>query len=255
MISRRRLLAAASGAVGLGSFLALVQRPAASDGHLSVTPTPPRIKTTPGEQPLGLGAGSGRDGLLIVPASYRPDVPAPLAVMLHGAGGSARRVSSLFAVADELGVIVLAPESRGRTWDGIRDGYGPDIDFLNQALAYTFDRCAVDRRRLAIGGFSDGASYGLSVGLASGDLFTHILACSPGFVIPGPTRGRPRIFVSHGTSDEILPIASTSLLIIPALQKAGYTVTYREFDGPHAVPPAIAREALTWFTGGRQGVQ
>ncbi len=133
--------------------------------------------------------------------------------------------------------------------------YGPDIDFLNQALAYTFDRCAVDRQRLAIGGFSDGASYGLSVGLASGDLFTHILACSPGFAIPGPTRGRPRIFVSHGTADQILPIESTSRRIVPALERAGYAVTYREFDGPHAVPPAIAREALTWFTGRRPGVQ
>jgi phospholipase/carboxylesterase len=254
MISRRRLIALASGAIALRSGLALVQRPASS-GHLSVTPRTPRGKVTPGEKPLGLDLDSGRDGLLVVPAGYRPDRPAPLAVMLHGAGGAARRVSSLFAVADELGVIVLAPESRGRTWDGIRGGYGPDIDFLNQALAYTFDRCAVDRQRLAIGGFSDGASYGLSVGLASGDLFTHILACSPGFVIPGPTRGRPRIFVSHGTADQVLPIESTSRRIVPALEKAGYAVTYREFDGPHAVPPAIAREAFTWFTGARPGVQ
>ena len=255
MISRRQLLALISSAVALRSGVALVQQPSAGYGHLSVTPKAPRSKTVPGEQALGLGGDSGRDGLLIVPAGYRSDTPAPLAVMLHGAGGSARRVSSLFAVAGELGVIVLAPESRGTTWDGIRSGFGPDIGFLNQALAYTFDRCAVDRRRLAIGGFSDGASYGLSVGLASGDLFTHILACSPGFVIPSPTLGRPRIFVSHGTADQILPIESTSRRIIPALEKSGYAVTYREFDGPHAVPPAIAREALTWFTGRRPDVQ
>ena len=110
MISRRRLLALASGAVSLRPL----QRSGASDAHLSVTPKAPRLKTSPGEHALGLDAGSGRDGLLIVPAAYRPDSPAPLAVILHGAGGSARRVTSLFSVADELGVIVLAPESQGR---------------------------------------------------------------------------------------------------------------------------------------------
>ncbi len=252
MISRRRILALASAAVSLR----LLQRPGgASDGHLSVTPKAPRLKTPPGEQALGLGGGSGRDGLLVVPAGYRPDSPAPLAVMLHGAGGAARRVASLFSVADELGVIILAPESRGGTWDGIRGSYGPDIEFLNRALAHTFDRLAVDRRRLAIGGFSDGASYGLSVGLANGDLFTHILACSPGFAIPGTVRGRPRIFVSHGTADQILPISSTSRRIVPELEKLGYTVTYREFDGPHTVPPGIARDGFAWFTGANPRVQ
>lgn len=253
MISRRRLLTLASSAIALRSGLALAQRP--RDGHLSVSAKSPSQKTSPGEQALGLGGDSGRDGMLIVPAGYRPDSPAPLAVILHGAGGSARRVSSLFSVASELGIIVLAPESRDRTWDGIRGSYGPDIDFLNRALAFAFDRCAVDRRLLAIGGFSDGATYGLSVGLASGDLFTHVLACSPGFVIPGPTRGRPRIFVSHGRADQILPIESTSRRIVPGLEKAGYAVTYREFDGPHTVPPAIAREAFTWFRGAKPHVQ
>jgi phospholipase/carboxylesterase len=251
MISRRRLLALASGAASLR----LLQRSGTGDGHLSATLKAPRLKAAPGEQALGLDVDSGRDGLLIVPAGYRPDSPAALAVMLHGAGGSARRVTSLFAAANAFGVIVLAPESRGATWDAIRGGYGPDIEFLNRALAHTFDRCAVDRRRLAIGGFSDGASYALSVGLASGDLFTHILACSPGFAIPGPVRGRPRIFVSHGTGDQILPIASTSRRIVPELERAGYPVTYREFEGPHTVPPAIAREAFTWFTGANPGVQ
>ena len=33
-------------------------------------------------------------------------------------------------------------------------------------------------------GFSDGASYALSLGAANGDLFTHIAAFSPGFMRP-----------------------------------------------------------------------
>jgi phospholipase/carboxylesterase len=35
---------------------------------------------------------------------------------------------------------------------------------------------------------------------------------------------------------------------VPALEEAGYTVNYREFDGPHAVPPPIAHDAFVWFT-------
>jgi phospholipase/carboxylesterase len=144
-------------------------------------------------------------------------------------------------------VIVLAPEARAGTWDAIHDSYGPDIEFLERALEHTFDRCAIDSRRLAIGGFSDGATYGLSVGLASGDLFTHIIACSPGFIIRGGLNGKPKIYISHGTADQILPIDATSRRIAPRLKEVGYNVTYKEFEGPHSVPPAIAREAMEWL--------
>jgi len=35
--------------------------------------------------------------------------------------------------------------------------------------------------------------------------------------------------------------------IVPRLEQAGYDVTYREFDGPHTVPPEMSREAAEWF--------
>jgi phospholipase/carboxylesterase len=245
MIGRRAFIA-------LGSLTAIAAYRAAlpqrrGDGHIRAHHKAPTQKIGPGEHALGLGGD--RDGLLIVPKSYRPDQPAPLFVLLHGAGGAARRVSMLFtAAAESAGIILLVPESRDRTWDAIHDRFGPDVDFLDRALNQTFDRCAVDRRKLAIGGFSDGATYGLSIGLASGDLFTSILACSPGFIVPSTTRGRPRVYISHGTKDQILPIDATSRRIVPDLQNAGYVVKYREFDGPHAVPPTIAKEALDWLT-------
>lgn len=242
-MSRREILAAAAaGAAAVAAAPFALQR--RGDGHLTARLHPPAQTVAPGEQALGLGAD--RDGLLLVPKGYGAATPAPLLLLLHGAGGSGRRVSSLFATALDLGFVVLAPDSRDRTWDAIRGGFGPDIDFLNRALNHTFDRCAVDRRRVAIGGFSDGATYALSVGVASGDLFTHIVACSPGFIVSSTTRGRPAIYVSHGKDDQILPIHSTSRRLVPELERAGYRLKYHEFDGPHAVPPAIAAEALKW---------
>jgi predicted esterase len=208
---------------------------------------PPTRTIGPGEHPLGLGRD--RDGLLCVPKSYQPGKPAPFILLMHGAGGWSRRLEALFPVAYDLGAIVLSPESRDRgTWDGIQGSFGPDIAFLERALTYCFERCAVDPKKLAIGGFSDGATYALSVGLASGDLFTHIIAFSPGFIVEGTSlRGKPRIFVSHGTGDRILPIDSTSRSIVPALNSRSYAVKYREFEGPHTVTPAIAREAFEWW--------
>jgi phospholipase/carboxylesterase len=244
-LSRRGFIALGSASAAAAVHAAYSQ--GRGDGHLRAHFKTPTKKIEPGSHELLLGGQ--RDGLLIVPAKYQADRPAPMFVALHGAGGSARRVSAIFfAAAEETGTILLIPESRDRTWDAIRDRFGPDVDFLDRALNHAFDRCAVDRKRVAIGGFSDGATYGLSIGIASGDLFTCILACSPGFIVPTTTRGKPRIFMSHGTKDQILPIESTSRRILPDLQRAGYVVRYREFDGPHTVPPAISQEALKFIS-------
>jgi phospholipase/carboxylesterase len=201
----------------------------------------------PGEHRLDLDRG--RDGVLYVPRGFQPGARVPLAVMLHGAGGTADGMRFTFALADEFGVPVLAPDSRGRTWDAILGGFGPDVEFINAGLAYTFERMAVDPARIGIGGFSDGASYALSLGVANGDLFTHVLAFSPGFIARAGPRGKPRVFISHGTRDEVLPIDRTSRSIVPDLERRGYDVTYREFNGPHTVPADLAREAFGWFTG------
>jgi phospholipase/carboxylesterase len=66
-------------------------------------------------------------------------------------------------------------------------------------------------------------------------------------VVPAGQEGSPHIFVSHGTRDRWLPIDRCSRVIVPRLERAGYEVRYREFEGGHVVPPEIAREAVGWF--------
>jgi phospholipase/carboxylesterase len=200
-----------------------------------------------GTHPLGLR--QERDAILYIPKSADPEKPAPLIVYLHGAGGSEQQgIRRLSALADELGFLLLSPASEGPTWDAIRDGYGPDVQAIDQALARSFVSRRIHPKRIALAGFSDGASYSLGLGLSNGDLFTSVLAFSPGFIPPGSKRmGNPRVFVSHGTSDNILPIDMSSRRIVPAMKRDGLDVTYREFDGPHAVPPEILKEAMNWF--------
>src|SRR5215207_9044402 len=45
----------------------------------------------------------------------------------------------------------------------------------------------------------------------------------------------------------VLPIEKCSRRLVPQLERANYDVTYREFDGPHTIPAAIAREAIEWY--------
>jgi len=153
----------------------------------------------------------------------------------------------VLAPADRYGVVVLAPDSRGITWDALGTGFGPDVTFLDRALEEVRIRCRVDVNRMALGGISDGASYALSLGLSNGDLFPVVIAFSPGGARPGPFLGRPRVFVSHGTADPVLPIDACSRRLVPVLRETGYEVLYEEFDGGHTVPAPIADRALAWW--------
>jgi phospholipase/carboxylesterase len=225
----------------------LKQKHSSSEGRLRSRPNSPVESGTTGLQKLGLDGE--RDGLLYVPVNYRAEHPVPLVLMLHGAGGDAEGALGLIEeFTNSLGVLLLAVDSRQTTWDIIVDQYGADIAFIDRALTHTFSRYAIDPQRIAIAGFSDGASYALSVGVINGDLFTHIIAFSPGFMAPTQQIGTPKIFISHGQRDRILPIDRCSRRVVPLLQQVGYQVIYQEFDGSHTVPQAIAHDALNWFT-------
>lgn len=168
--------------------------------------------------------------------------------MLHGAGGDARGgLEPFLGLAEGNGVILVAPASRHSTWDLLLGGYGPDIESIDRALQHTFTRYKVDRQHVAVEGFSDGASYALAVGMANGDLFTHVVAFSPGFAVHGRRHGKPRLLITHGTHDSVLPIVSTSRRIVPIVRREGYDARYEEFDGGHTVPPQFAAEAMRWF--------
>jgi phospholipase/carboxylesterase len=226
----------------------MASKDAQTKGRLGARP----VQVT-GAAPLGLLPlmfGSARDSYLYVPATYQAERPAPLVLLLHGAGGHARQgLELLRSLADAAGLLLLAPASREHTWDllvGRR--YGPDLALIDRALEQTFSRYAVAPERVAIGGFSDGASYALSLGITNGDLFTHVIAFSPGFMAPAGQTGSPRIFISHGMRDGVLPIDRCSRRIVLQLERAGYDVLYREFDGGHTISPDIALDAVGWFT-------
>lgn len=198
---------------------------------------------------------NSREALVYVP-KRAGESPVPLLLMLHGATQNPQRMFDyLGTTADEAGVAVLAPKSRNTTWDAMGGGFGEDVDFLNVALERVFSMTAIDPARTSIGGFSDGASYAISLGIINGDLFRSVAAFSPGFVIDGTAHGKPRIFISHGTQDHILPIDRCGRRIAASLVTRGYDVTFREFQGDHEIPSDVAREGMMWIAGLGHGLE
>ena len=216
-----------------------------ADGRLTSRPHEPSRGPLPaGEHRLDLGGGG--EAVLVVPPG-EPG-PRPLLVFFHGAGGSAEHSLGLAGrAAADAGCLLLATTSVAATWDLIAGSLGPDVAVLDAALAAVFAAEPVDR--VAVAGFSDGASYALSLGLANGDLVEAVLAFSPGFAAPPSTKGTPPVRISHGTQDRVLPVDRCGRRVARSLTAAGYDVTYREFDGGHVVPPDELAGALTaWLS-------
>jgi phospholipase/carboxylesterase len=250
--SRRKFISAipAASVLALSGRLDPVRgQTLAEKAHLSARPSKASGSIGTGLHALGLRGE--RDALLYVPESASQFDRAPLILSLHGATRNADRgIDLLRSLADQHGFLLLAPASIGRTWDVIESAYGPDVAFVNRSLVRTFELRQIDPTRVAIAGFSDGASYSLSLGLVNGDFFNAVFGFSPGFIAPGEFKGKPSIFISHGTVDPILPIDECSRRIVPNLKRLGYRVAYREFEGKHTLPPEIASEAMRWFMEG-----
>jgi phospholipase/carboxylesterase len=197
----------------------------------------------PGEHRLDLGGG--RFAYLRVNPGGTAAHPFLLA--LHGAGSGAR--GGLYAFRggwSARGLVLLAPAAEGTTWSALR-GTDTDLVIVERALRRAFARCRIDPARIAVGGFSDGATYALTLGLANGRLFRSVIALSAGGILGDDFTGNPRVFVAHGTKDNVLPIAQTSDVIVRELRTAGYRVTYVRFAAGHKVLASVSRRSIAWF--------
>lgn len=252
-VSRRQFCigSAAAAAAMLGACAGTLESstPGADDGRLLSRPGNPTGSITPGIHPLGLSAGPA--GWILVPAGYDPSRAWPLALFFRGAITPSRTYMDAFVpLADETGLVFVAPEPRGGTWDIVGGAIGPDARLVDAALAEAFRRVRVDPVRVSVSGFSDGGSYALSMGVTNGDFLTRVAAYSPGFMVPASRHGTPEFFVSHGRQDAVLPIDQTGRALVAQLRGLGYSVTMREFDGGHGVSLSLAKESMRWMAEG-----
>lgn len=240
-------------------------------GLLAAAPAAPALAAGPAlgaQAPATPLAGSDtRSGVLgLAGGAYaylpkgRTSAPAPVLVALHGAGGEASDVLEAFReAADTNGIVLLIPRSAKGTWDMIEDlksrlgvemnvqpRYGKDLKALDAALADLFTKVAVDPARVGIMGFSDGATYALSVGTANPQLFKRVIAFSPGPAFLGRSAPDQFVFISHGENDRVLPF-TTARGHASRLRVKKVPVEFEKFDGGHEVPKAIKEKAMAFF--------
>jgi predicted esterase len=149
--------------------------------------------------------------------------------------------------------LFLIPRSLAPTWDLIAGGGRPDLDFLEWAYSLVYRRYPIDPARQALLGYSDGASYALSVGLSNPRVFSAVMGWAAGFRAFDPVAAagcdrRPRVLLEYGTHDELFPFERVALPMRADLERDGYDVTFRVDEGGRHWPSgSFQREALDWF--------
>jgi len=247
-LGRRAFLkyGAAAGLTAFAGVSVALPRLRGDAGRLDFRPRKPTKTIAAGDHVLE--EDNGRRSILYVPPSYDASKPAPFLLALHGATGSGdSMLRGERAAAEKHGVVVLSPSSRDYTWDAIRGTFSTDLTRVDHMLTTVFDQCAIDPRHLGVVGFSDGATYAISLGLINGDVFTHIIGHSAGFIVPGAVHGRPKVYMSHGRQDTILPIDQCGRRIAAQLTRQAYVLRFDEFDGGHMASPEIREAAVSWF--------
>ena len=229
------------------------------DPSLLQGPLTGRLSFRPGTAPTAgpLAAGrraisfdEGREAVLVVPDGLDPDAPVPLLVMFHGAGGEANRVlPHLVPHARARKFLLLAPQSMFITWDIVVGGHGPDLQRLDAALSTVARHFRLDPARLAFAGFSDGGSYALSLGLTNGDVASHVIGLSAGFMNTFTQAGTPKVFLAHGRADRQLPIETSAHRHARQLLDSGHDLTLLPFDGDHVIVPWVVARAVDFFLG------
>jgi predicted esterase len=179
------------------------------------------------------------------------------------------------AEADKRGIILLAPTSRGVTWDMVLAAEAPpsadsplanerarqfsrtrDADRVESAISSLARIVPVDRSRTVLAGFSDGATFALALGLSRDHQFAAVIAWSPGIAIETlrPARGR-HVYVSHGRRDPILEFQVTCGEIIPLLETEGAKVSFFPFEGVHEAPDWLKDTFLDAVFGPVEGTK
>ena len=202
---------------------------------------------------------------LFTPDEIEPGRRYPLLAVLHGAG---RREELLMKAyrdeAERRQALFLIPRSSGGTWDLIEHAAPgavargapsgrPDLDFLEYAYDLIFRRYPIDPERLGLVGYSDGASYALSVGLSNPELFRAVMGWAAGFVAiendaAAPGVRRPAVLVEYGTHDELFPFEQVAVPMREQLEAFGCAVTFRvDQGGRHWPSGEFQHEALDWF--------
>ncbi len=157
--------------------------------------------------------------LVHVPPSYDGTRRTSLVLDWHSLSGSAARqeaATGMDAVADELGFLLVYPDSPDGSWNGgtccaFHAPSRDDVGFA-RALVEEIERTAcVNTHRVYSTGMSNGGFMSYRLACEASDVFAAVAPVSAKVGIPdcAPTRPVP-VLHFHGTSDVLMPYASSA---------------------------------------------
>jgi phospholipase/carboxylesterase len=198
------------------------------------------------------------------------DGPFSTIIALHGWGASAHDLIGLAPIFDGGRSLVLCPQGPlafqagpgqvGYGWFPITSGGPTDPEevrkgverlkrFVDEALA----AYPVDRRKLAILGFSQGGVMAYALALRNPAAYAGLIALSAWLpdamaaaIPPNPELANLQTLVIHGTRDGMISI-DLARQSRDALAKLGVPATYREYAMGHEISPDALRQIIGWL--------
>jgi poly(3-hydroxybutyrate) depolymerase len=202
-------------------------------------------------------AGSKRNYTLFAPTTVTVS-PAPLIVLLHGSYGSAAALVRLWtSLAEQEGVVLVAPDAREReAWQLRADG----PQFIRAVIDEAAAKHSIDRGRIYLFGNSGGAVYSLTLSMIESQVFAATAIHAGAWRAPNEFRAvklakrKIPIAIFIGDKDEYFPLF-TARKTRSALEKAGHPVSVTVIPGhTHSyadVAPEVNRDAWQFMKANR----
>ncbi len=253
-MTRRHVLAVLTAALVAGACASTAPSSTALPSASAPSATAPS-STAPSTTPSPTAAasatlvvGGDRPVTVRVPSSYDASQPAPLLLLLHGYGASGAEIDRYFALADTAqrqGFVYATPEgtisSNGsRFWNGTDaccdfDHRGvDDVAYLSSVIADIQGALAIDPKRIAVVGHSNGGFMSYRMACERSDLVAAIVSLA-GETFADTADCKPSEPVSvaqvQGTADEVVRFDGGG--------------PFSADTGPH---PGAMTTATTWAT-------
>jgi polyhydroxybutyrate depolymerase len=162
-----------------------------------------------------------------VPAKARPGRPLPVVLVLHGAGGTGRRMeqsTGLDATSDRYGFVAVYPSAAWKLWNiTASPKKADDVAFMRTVLDTVESQVCVDAGRVYATGVSNGGGMTALLGCAMSDRLAAIAPVAGNYrPLPPCAPDRPVSMLEiHGTADGSVPYT-----VVP-----GWVGTWLRLDG------------------------
>ena len=203
---------------------------------------------------------------VLEPDGYEPGRPYPLVILMHGYGSHMGDLMSLGPLIAPRGCLFAFPNAPIRMDLGFgMAGYAwsipPEDEFDTDGSAErllkgfvddVMARYGVEDGQAVLGGFSQGGMMAYRHGLRRPDRFRGLVALSSRLSrrdlpdSPGDSPPSQRIFITHGTLDDVIP-PKAGRLARNMLTARGYSPEHREYEMAHEITQEVIADLSGWL--------